>query len=124
MFPTIPLYYADGAFRGRVSQAQLASLQVRGLTARVVRHRKGYVNRAILFQDRAPTSTSLGAGSRYSFQEVLEHGHAWELKHLDGTRGGKSYAPLKLRPWFGQVVSDCLSAQTPAETQVVGLAGR
>jgi hypothetical protein len=115
MKTSIPVYHADGSLRGRVNAGQLALLQSYGLVARVVCHRKGYINRAILVQDRTPKPTSLGAyvGSRYSFQEVLEHGHAWELKHLDGTRQGASYAPEAVRPWFVQVISDCLTTGEP-----------
>jgi hypothetical protein len=41
-------------------------------------------------------------------RESLEHGPAWELKHLGGGRDGKTYAPPKTRAVFLQVVADCL----------------
>jgi len=47
-------------------------------------------------------------GTRYSFKELLEHGPVWELKHLDGRRSGKTYAPPEARAAFLQVVADCL----------------
>jgi hypothetical protein len=78
--------------------------------ARVVRHRKGHVNRAILFMrpgEPKPMSASSVMGTRYSFRELLKHGPAWELKHLGGNRDGETYAPPKSRAAFLQVVADC-----------------
>jgi hypothetical protein len=46
-------------------------------------------------------------GTRYSFKERLEHGPAWDLKHLGGAREGKTYAPANVRDAFLQVVADC-----------------
>jgi hypothetical protein len=46
-------------------------------------------------------------GTRYSFKELLHHGPAWELKHLDGNRDGETYAPPETRAAFLQVVADC-----------------
>jgi hypothetical protein len=45
--------------------------------ARVVRHRKGHINRAILFLrlgEPKPISASSLMGTRYSFKELLDHG--------------------------------------------------
>jgi hypothetical protein len=78
--------------------------------ARVVRHRKGCINRAILFirpGDPKPVSASSVMGTRYSFKELLEHGPVWELKHLGGNREGKTYAPPEIRTAFLQVLADC-----------------
>ena len=111
--PSIPVYHADGSLYGCVSEQRLARLQSAGLVARVVRHRKGYINRAILFLrpgEPRPTSTSSVVGTRYSFKEGLEHGPAWELKHLDGNRDGKTYAPPETRAAFLEVIADCLIA--------------
>jgi len=105
----IPVYQADGSLYACVSEPQLARLQSTGLVARVVRHRKGHINRAILcLRPGEPKPMSAGSvmGTRYSFKEHLDHGPAWELKHLDGSRDGKTYAPAKVRDVFFQVVAD------------------
>jgi len=96
MNSTIPVYRADGSLYASVSRQQLATLQSAGLVAHVVRHRKGHINRAILFLragDPQPVAAGSVMGTRYSSKELLEHGPAWELKHLDGSRSGKNYAP-------------------------------
>ena len=112
MNPSIPVYQADGSLYACVSEQRLARLQSAGLVARVVRSRKGQVKRAILFLrpgEPKPLSASSVMGTRYSFKELLEHGPpAWELKHLDGSRDGKTYAPPETRAAFLQVVADCL----------------
>ena len=80
------------------------------LVARVVRHRKGHINRAILFLrpgESKPTAGAVG-GTRDSFKEPLEHGPAWELKRLGGDRGEKTYALPEMRAVFEQVVRECL----------------
>ena len=106
----IPVYHADGSLYAWASDQRLARLQSAGLVARVVRHRKGCINRAILFMrpgEPKPMSASSVMGTRYSYKELLEHGPAWELKHLDGSDGGKTYAPPETRTAFLQVVADC-----------------
>ncbi len=108
--PSIPVYHADGSLYAWVSEQRLARLQSAGLVARVVRHRKGHINRAILFLrpgEPKPMSASSVMGTRYSFKEPLEHGPAWDLKHLGGSRDGKTYAPPETRAAFLQVVADC-----------------
>jgi hypothetical protein len=108
---SIPVYRADGSLYACVSEHRLARLQSAGLVARVVRHRKGHINRAILFlQPGESQARSAGSvvGTRYSFKESLKHGSAWELKHLDGNSNGKAYAPPETRDVFLQVVGDCL----------------
>ena len=101
----IPLYTADGELSDWISERRLARLQAAGLIARVVRHRKGHINRAILFR-RAGESRALQPkdymGTRYSFREQLASGHfLWQLKRLG--RGAE------LRPLFLQVAASCLS---------------
>ena len=106
----IPVYNADGSLYAWASEQRLARLESAGLVSRVVRHRKGCINRAILFLrpgEPKPLSARSVMGTTYSFKESLEHGPAWELKHLDGTRDGKTYAPAKMRVAFLQVVVDC-----------------
>jgi hypothetical protein len=103
-------YNTDGSLYAWASEQRLARLQSAGLVARVVCHRKGRINRAILFirhGEPKPMSASSVMGTRYSFKESLRHGPAWELKHLDGTRDGKTYAPPETRAGFLQVIADC-----------------
>jgi len=111
MNASIPVYQADGSLYACVSEQRLARLQSAGLVARLVRHRKGHINRAILFirpGEPKPISASSAMGTKYSFKEFLEHGPAWELKRLGGNRDGKTYAPPETRAAFLQVVADCL----------------
>ena len=106
----IPVYHADGSLYAWASERRFARLQSAGLVARVVRHRKGLINRAILFirpGEPKPLLASSVIGTRYSFKESLGHGQAWELKHLGGGRDGTIYAPTKTRAAFLQVVVDC-----------------
>ena len=107
---SIPVYRADGSLYASVSEQRLARLDAAGLVARVVRHRKGHINRAILFMrpgDPKATSGAVG-GTKYSFREALEHGPAWELKRLGENRDGKTYAPPGIRAAFEQVVRGCM----------------
>jgi hypothetical protein len=106
----IPVYNADGSLYAWASEQRFARLQAAGLVARIVRRRKGHIYRAILFLrpgEPKPLSVSSILGARYSFNEHLEHGRAWDLKHLGGNRGGKTYAPRKTRLAFLRVVVDC-----------------
>ena len=100
----IPLYNADGELQDKISEQRLKRLQALGLIARVVRHPKGHVNRAVMFrretEGRGANLTDY-AGTRYSFREHLEGGHiAWSLKQLG--HGDD------LRPVFLQVVTGCM----------------
>src|ERR1035437_5643752 len=95
----IPVYHADGSLYAVVNEQRFERLQSVGLVARVVRSRKGQVKRAILFLrhgEPKPTSVSSVMGTRYSIKELLDHGPVWELKHLDGSRNGKNYAPPEM----------------------------
>ena len=100
----IPLYNADGEFQDKITEQRLKRLQTLGLIARVVRHSKGHVNRAVMFRREGEgrgTEVKDYLGTRYSFREHLEGGHiAWSLKQLG--HGDE------LRPVFLQVVNDCL----------------
>jgi hypothetical protein len=111
MNASIPVYNADGSLYAWASEQRFARLQSAGMVARVVRQRKGCISRAILFMrlgDPKPLSASSLIGTRYSFKEPLEHGPAWELKHLGGNRDGETYAPPETREVFLRVVADCL----------------
>ena len=105
----IPIYRPDGSLHAWASESQLARLQSSGLVARLVRSRKGQVKRAILFlQPGEPKPARSVAVTRYSFKESLDHGPAWELKHLGGSRSGKNYAPPETRGDFLEVVAECM----------------
>jgi hypothetical protein len=107
---SIPVYHADGSLYAWASEERFARLQSAGLVARVVRQRKGHITRAILFiRPGEPKSLSASSvmGTTYSFKEGREHGPAWELKHLDGNRDGKTYALPETRAAFLRVVADC-----------------
>lgn len=111
MTASIPVYRADGRLYDRVTERGLVRLQAAGLVARVVRHRKGYINRAILFirPGEKPMPPTAYMGTRYSFEDRLEHGVCWDLKRLGGARDGTTYAPPEVRGIFLQVVADCLA---------------
>ena len=100
----IPLYNAAGELSDWISPQRLARLQSLGLIARVVRHRKGHVNRAILFRrpgEGRPTEIRIYLGTRYSFREHLDHGYlCWRLRRLG--RGDE------LRPIILAVVAGCM----------------
>jgi hypothetical protein len=110
MAAAIPVYRADGRLYDHVTERALERLQAAGLIARVVRHRKGHINRAILVMrpGEEPLRRTAYLGTRYSFQDRLEHGLCWDLKRLGGERWGANYAPDDVRPIFLQVVADCL----------------
>ena len=108
----IPVYCADHSLYAHVNEQRLARLQSAGMIDRLVRSRKGDVKRAILFMrvgEPKPTPASSVAGTKYSFKERLEHGRAWDLKHLGADRDGKTYAPPEIRSAFLQVVADCMA---------------
>jgi hypothetical protein len=109
--PLIPVYHAGGSLYAHVNEQRLERLQSVGLVARLVRSRKGQIKRAILFirpGESKPLAVSSVMGTRYSVKESLEHGRAWDLKHLGGNHDGKTYAPPEMRAVFLQVVADCL----------------
>ncbi len=113
MTARIPVYRADGRLYDHVDERGLARIQAAGLIAHVVRHRKGCINRAILVvrPSEEPMRRTAYLGTRYSFQDHLEHGLCWDLKRLGGARWGTNYAPQEVRPIFLQVVTDCLVAR-------------
>ena len=107
---SIPVYRADGSLYGHVSEHRLSRLQSEGLVARVVRHRKGHVNRAILFGqpgEAGPTPACAYLGTRYSLREQLESGsQCWRHKRLDlKSQDGVS---IDGRSVFLRVVQDCM----------------
>ena len=107
----IPVYNADGSLFASASEQRLARLQSAGLIDRLVRSRKGQIMRAILFLrpgEAKPMSAGSMAGTKYSYEERLEHGRVWDLNHLGSNRNGKTYAPPETRAAFLQVVADCI----------------
>jgi hypothetical protein len=110
----IPLYQYDGSYLDHVTAKRAERLEVMG-RAKVVRHKKGHVNRVILYRrPDDPKATALRdyQGQAYSFEQPLEDGHhCWKLRPLQGGRSDLNLAPEDLRPIFTRVLRDCL---TPA----------
>lgn len=81
----IPLYSAGGELQGRISESKLAGLVSAGIVVRIIRHKKGHINRAILrprASDGAVLNLSSLSGTKYSYQECLDSGcRAWV--HMD-----------------------------------------
>ena len=78
MNASIPVYRADGSLYCTASEERLARFQSVGLVARVVRHRKGHINRAILFVGPGEPSPILAGdlgGTRYSYRQHLDSGY-------------------------------------------------
>ena len=108
---SIPVYRADRSLYGHVSEERLARLQSAGLVARVVRHRKGYINRVILLgQPGEPNPVPTGAylGTRYVLKQQLDSGsQCWRFKPVD--RKDEDGIVFDGRAVFLQVVQDCLA---------------
>lgn len=114
---TIPLYSYDQCFQGLVPERRVLQLERAGL-ARVVRHKKGKIARAIMHKrpgDPEPTRIRDYMGKPYSFKHHLEDGHTpWSLKPLTGrvsrTDQNVEYhlAPESVRPIFIRVLLDCV----------------
>lgn len=110
MNASIPVYNADGSLFACASEQRLARLQSAGLVNRVVRSRKGQIMRAILFTrpgEPKPLSSGSMVGTKYSYEERLEHGRAWDLKRLGGNRDGTTYAPPEMQADFLRVIAGC-----------------
>jgi hypothetical protein len=109
----IALYNSDGELIDRISEQRLARLQALGRIARVVRHRKGHINRAIQFPlpgEGRPLLPADYLGTKYSTKQRLSQGHScWRLRALGDRPSETELAPAEVRPVFLQVVLDCLS---------------
>jgi len=111
----IPLF-RDGTFVGARSHTTIEALYVRGLIT-LERNKKGYVVSAhqIRIVSEAPSaavppsSSSALQATRYSFEDPQVEGRPWDLKRLNGCRGGLNYAPAEVRYVFLQVLFDCLA---------------
>ena len=114
----IPLYNAAGELIDRISEQRLNRLQALGRIARVVRHRKGHINRAVQFPLPGEAKTMRPAdylGTHYSTKQRLKDGHTcWRLRALGDRPSETDLAPVEVRPVFMQVVLDCLASE-PAE---------
>ena len=81
----IPLYSADNDLRELISPQRAARLEALGIV-RVVRHKRGHVNRCIMQRrpsDPSPTKLSAYLGTRYSYLERLDSGRlVWALRKL------------------------------------------
>jgi hypothetical protein len=109
----IPYYRYDGRYLDHISVARAARLEASG-RARVVRHRKGHINRVILLRGKnEPKAARLRdyLGRAYSFKQELGDGHRpWKLRPLQGGHSESSLAPEFLRPIFIRVLLDVLAA--------------
>lgn len=103
----IPFYAPDGAPLGfRTMEA--AKRLVAGGFVKPSYGRKGHL-KAIWLQkpDGAnPVELHAQSGTRYSFQERLEHGRCWKLRRLDRRDDNGEY--VSTRGVFLQVVADCI----------------
>ena len=80
--------------------------------AKIVRHRKGHVNRVVLLRGKdEPHAVKLRdyVGQAYSFHQPLPDGHRpWKLRPLQGGRSDVDLAPEFVRPIFVRVLMDCM----------------
>jgi hypothetical protein len=110
----IALYTADGELKERINERRLAKLEAMGRIARVVRHRKGHINRAILVRlpgEGTPVQPADYLGTRYSSRQRLGDGHScWRLRALGGKPSETDLAPEEVRPIFLRVLLDCLTS--------------
>ena len=108
----IPLYRYDGALIDRISPKHAERLFDIG-RAKLVRHKKGTINRVILHRmpgEPPPIRVTDYMGKRYSFRQSLESGHrCWRLKSLAGDQSETNLAPEEVRPIFLRVLLDCLA---------------
>jgi hypothetical protein len=109
---TVPLYSYSGALLKWTSEQHIQRLERLGLLARVVRHKKGAINRAVMLRradEPMPSKLTDYVGTSYSHRQQLRDGHkCWRLRSLTGTQSEVNLAPEELRPIFVQVVTDCM----------------
>jgi hypothetical protein len=103
--------FCKPSYLDHITVKRAARLKKNG-RARIVRHKKGHVNRVILYRlpgDPKPTTLRDYQGKAYSFEQSLDDGHhAWKLRPLQGGRSEVNLAPEDLRPIFLRVLADCL----------------
>ena len=81
----VPVYSASGKLEEKATDGRIRVLEKRGLIARVVRHKKGHVNRVVLRWRNCDGEilARLPASTKYSFKERLESGGTvWRLMPL------------------------------------------
>jgi len=107
----IPFYSYDGAYIDHIAIRRAERLEMGRI--KVVRHRKGHVNRAVLVRgkdDAHATELRDYVGQPYSFHQPLPDGHRpWKLRPLQGGRSETNLAPESVRPIFIQVLLDCVA---------------
>jgi len=107
----IPFHSYDGSYIDHIAIRRAERLEEMG-RVKVVRHRKGHVNRAVLLcgKDEAhATNVRDYVGQAYSFHQPLPDGHRpWKLRPLQGGRSDVNLAPAAVRPVFIRVLLDCL----------------
>jgi len=113
---TVPLYSYDCEFQGLVPLRRALKLERDGL-AKVVRHKKGRIARAVMYKrpgDPKPTTVRDHMGQAYSYRHELNDGHRpWALRplgHRIKTDQSCEYnlAPPETRPIFLRVLLDCM----------------
>jgi hypothetical protein len=109
--PSIPYYSYTGEYIDHIAPKRALRLEELG-RVKLIRHRKGHVNRAILLrgeEDPNPLLLRDCQGQAYSFEQPLQDGHrAWKLRPLQGGRSDVNLAPGFVRPIFMRVLLDCL----------------
>jgi hypothetical protein len=107
----IPFYSYDGSYLDHIAIRRAERLEEMG-RVKIVRHRKGHVNRAVLLRSEGePHDTKVEdyIGQFYSFHQPLPDGHRpWKLRPLQGGRSDSNLAPVSVRPIFIRVLLDCL----------------
>ena len=115
--PNIPIFTCDGVRCDQISLERLAVLQGLGRIARVVTHRKGYINRAYLLPmpgEPKPSTLRDYTGTKYSFRQRLANGHvAYRLRSLGESAyaSESNLAPDSVRPIFQRVLLDCMQPE-------------
>ncbi len=113
MSKLIPCYCYDGRYLDHITVKRAERLEQSG-RLRVVRHRKGHINRAILLRGKnEPKAATLRdyRGRAYSYEQALGDGHRpWKLRPLQGGDSETKLAPEFLRPIFVRVLIECLAA--------------
>jgi len=109
---SIPLYTFEFALIDFIGRRHALRLERDG-NAKVVRHKKGTINRVVLYRracdPRRPTTVRDYQGQAYSFEQALDDGHeCWKFRPLQGGNSDSTLAPAELRPVFLAVVLDCL----------------
>ncbi len=109
----IPFYSYTGEYLDHITLRRALRLEAMG-RVKVVRHRKGHINRAIeLRANDEPHSTRLRdyQGQAYSIRQPLDDGHKpWKLRPLQGGPSDVELAPDFVRPIFIRVLLDCMVA--------------